>query len=109
MASDNLMEFTDANFEQEVLASPVPVLVDFWAIWCAPCIAIAPLLEELGQEFQGRVKIGKLDVDHNRKVAMKYQIRSIPTLVVFKNGQVEAHRIGAGSKAALKELIEKAL
>ncbi len=109
MASDNLVEFTDANFEQEVLSSPIPVLVDFWAIWCGPCIAIAPLLEELGKEFEGRVKIGKLDVDHNRKVAMKYQIRSIPTLLMFKDGQIAGHRIGAGSKTALKELIEQAL
>ncbi len=109
MASDKLVEFTDQNFEQEVLSSDVPVLVDFWATWCAPCMAITPIIEELAEEFHGRVKFGKLDVDHNRQVAMKYLIRSIPTLLVFKDGRVVGQRVGAGSKDDIRSLVEKAL
>jgi thioredoxin 1 len=109
MASDKIVEVTDDNFQTQVLGSQQPFLVDFWAEWCAPCKAITPTLEELAVEYDGKVTIGKLDVDANRKVATQYQIRSIPTLLVFKAGKLVGHKIGAGGKEALKDLIEKAL
>ncbi|MCD6496973.1 MAG: thioredoxin [Deltaproteobacteria bacterium] len=109
MASDNLLEITDDNFEKEVIASELPVVVDFWATWCAPCLAIGPILEELAGEYQGRIKVGKVDVDHNRKVAMKYMVRSIPTVLVVKGGRVVGQQIGSGGKAAFKKLFDKGL
>ncbi len=92
MASDAVTEFTDANFEAEVLQSDTPVLVDFWAEWCMPCRMLAPTVEELAQEYDGRVKVGKLDTDANREVSLKYGIQSIPTVILFKGGE-EAGRI----------------
>jgi len=109
MASDNLLEITDDNFQKEVMASELPVVVDFWATWCAPCLAIGPILEELAGEYKGRIRVGKVDVDHNRKVAMKYMVRSIPTVLVVKGGRVVGQQIGSGSKAAFKKLFEKGL
>jgi thioredoxin 1 len=109
MASEKIVEVTDDNFSSEVLESEKPILVDFWAVWCGPCKAIAPTLEELAEEYEGKVRIGKLDVDGNRKVATQYQIRSIPTLLLFKGGKVVGHKMGAASKDALRELLDKAL
>lgn len=89
---------TDQNFETEVLKSSQPVLIDFWAVWCGPCRAIAPIVEQLAGEYDGKVKIGKLDVDENPDTAVKYGVRSIPTLLLFKNGQVVDTIIGAVQK-----------
>jgi thioredoxin 1 len=100
------VEFTDANFDQEVLKSDIPVLIDFWAVWCGPCKMIAPIVEELAGEYEGKVKIGKLDVDNNPGVAMKYGIRSIPTLLIFKNGQLADQIVGAVPKAHITEKLK---
>ena len=103
------IELTDANFEQEVLKSDLPVLIDFWAVWCGPCRMIAPIVEELAEEYDGKLKVGKLDVDHNRQTAMQYGIRSIPTLLLFKDGQVVEMIIGAVSKGMLLDKIQRHL
>ena len=102
-------ELTDATFEQEVLKSTMPVLVDFWAAWCGPCKMIAPIVEELATEYDGKLKIGKVDVDNNQKIAMQYGIRSIPTLLVFKGGKVVDQIVGAAPKKTLVEKLSKHL
>ncbi len=107
--SDNVIHVTDADFDQHVLQSEEPVLVDFWAQWCGPCKMIAPALDELAETYAGRAKVVKVDIDQNRAVAMKYHVRSIPMLLLFKNGQVEATQIGAVGKAQLGQMIDKAL
>jgi len=101
--------FTDENFEQEVLQSPIPALVDFWAVWCGPCKMIAPIVDELAGEFEGKVKIGKLDVDANQQTAIKYGVRSIPTILIFKEGKLADTIIGAVPKAAIVEKLNKQL
>ena len=97
------------NFQKEVLESDIPVLVDFWAEWCAPCLMIAPTIEELAQEYSGRLKVGKLNVDENQNLAAKYGIQGIPTLLIFKDGQIIEQIVGALPKEALKSKIENAL
>lgn len=105
----NIIHLTDANFKQEVLESKLPVLIDFWATWCAPCRIIAPIVEELAREFDGKLKVCKLDVDSNQNTAIEYGIRSIPTLLFFKNGTVVGQIIGAVAKNKIVEQIEKIL
>ncbi|MGB0449547.1 MAG: thioredoxin TrxA [Porticoccaceae bacterium] len=107
--SDAIVHTTDASFESDVLQSDVPALVDFWAAWCGPCKMIAPLLDELADEYAGRVKICKVDVDSNPETAAKFNVRGIPTLLVFKNGTVEATKVGALSKAQLVEFVDSLL
>jgi len=107
MASENVTELTDANFEQEVLKSDVPVLVDFWAEWCMPCKMIADTIDELAEEYAGRVKVCKLDTDGARDTAMKFSISSIPTLMLFKDGQVEKKYVGLQQKADLKKALDE--
>jgi len=92
------IEITDSNFEQEVLKSDVPVLIDFWAVWCGPCKMIAPYVQEIASEYSGKVNVGKLDVDNNPQVSMQYGIRSIPTLLIFKDGKLADQIIGAVPK-----------
>ncbi|MCK5032848.1 MAG: thioredoxin [Calditrichia bacterium] len=101
------IEVTDANFEEEVLKSDIPVLVDYWAVWCAPCKMIAPLVEEISEEKAGIVKVAKMDVDSNPGTATKFGIRSIPTLMIFKNGEVVDQIIGAVPKSMIEEKLQK--
>lgn len=103
--SDTVVHVTDANFEEEVLQSDVPVLVDYWAEWCGPCKMIAPVLEEIAKDYDGKVKICKMDVDANRDTPQKFGIRGIPTLMMFKGGNAEATKVGALSKSQLSEFI----
>lgn len=102
----NLLAITDSNFEQEVISSQQPVLVDFWAQWCGPCKAIAPILDEIAREYSGKIKIAKLDVDQNPATPPKFGVRGIPTLILFKDGQVKATQVGLVSKAELKSFID---
>lgn len=104
-----VIEFTDANFETEVLGSEQPVLVDFWAAWCGPCRAIAPAVEELAREYEGRAKIGKLNIDENPGIPGKFQIMSIPTLLVFKGGKPVGQIVGAVPKSRIQSELERAL
>ena len=97
--------FTDGNFDAEALKSEVPVIVDFWAAWCGPCRMIAPIIEELAGEYEGKIKIGKLDVDENQQTAIKYGVRSIPTVLFFKDGKVAETIIGAVPKSMFAEKI----
>ncbi len=101
--------FTDANFEKEVLKSQTPVLVDFWAVWCGPCKIVDPIVHELSHEYEGKLKVGKLNVDENQQVSGTYNIMSIPTLLIFKNGQPIKSMIGAQSKESFRQGIEEAL
>jgi len=103
------IEFTDANFDQEVIKSDVPVLVDFWAVWCGPCKMIAPFVEELAGEYQGKAKVGKVDVDNNPNISTTYGIRSIPTILIFKDGKIVDQIIGAVPKQALAQKLDAQL
>jgi thioredoxin 1 len=103
------VELTEETFEQEVLKATIPVLVDFWAAWCGPCKMIAPIVEELATEYEGKLKIGKVDVDNHQKIAMQYGIRSIPTLLMFKGGKVVEQIVGAAPKKTLVEKLSKHL
>lgn len=109
MASEKVMAFTDANFDQEVLQSDIPVLVDFWATWCAPCKAIAPLVDTVADEYAGKVKVGKVNVDESQATPGKFGVRGIPTLILFKNGVVVDQIVGAVPKSQLDALLAKAL
>ena len=109
MASDKLVEVTDANFQTEILNSQVPALVDFWAAWCAPCRAIAPHVEALAKEYEGKIRVGKCDIDSNQGVPSQFDIRSIPTLLMFKDGKVVGSIVGARPRAHIEEMIKKAL
>ena len=107
--AENVMEFDDQNFDSDVLEAGMPVLVDFWAVWCGPCKAIAPIVEEVANEFSGKVRVGKIDVDSNNQVARRYGIRSIPTLLLFSGGEVVDQVIGNVAKASIESMLSKAL
>lgn len=106
MANANVKEFTDANFQSEVLESQVPVLVDFWAEWCGPCKQLGPTIDELANDFVGKVKVGKMDTDANHEAAVKYQINAIPTILVFKKGQIAKRFVGFKHKPELAAALE---
>ena len=105
MAGAHTQAFTDATFDAEVLQSDLPVLVDFWAEWCPPCRHIGPVVDALAAEYAGKAKIGKLDVDHNRETVGRFRVGSIPTLLVFKGGQIVDQRIGSASKSDIEKLL----
>jgi thioredoxin 1 len=104
--SEHITYLSDAAFEHEVLQSPLPVLVDYWAEWCGPCKMIAPILDDISKEYAGRLKVAKLNIDDNQQTPPKYGIRGIPTLMLFKNGNVEATKVGALSKSQLTAFID---
>ena len=105
--SEQIVHVSDATFDEEVLNSNTPVLVDFWAEWCGPCKMIAPVLDEIADEYNGKLKICKVDVDANPEIPQKFGIRGIPTLIVFKDGNVEATKVGALSKAQLTDFVQE--
>ena len=107
--SDLVLHIGDADFQQEVLQSSIPVLVDFWATWCGPCQALAPTLDEIADDYQGKIKVVKIDIDQNPESAAQYNVRSIPTLLIFKNGNVEDSKIGLQSKSQLAAFIDSTL
>lgn len=109
MASEKIVNVTDATFDAEVLKSDKPTLIDFWASWCAPCKAIAPIIDELAAEFEGKVKVTKMNVDENPGTPSKFAVRGIPTLILFKDGKVLEQKVGAVPKAQLAEMLKKAL
>src|SRR5215213_5079396 len=107
-ATQNITEFTDQNFEEEVLKSDKPVLVDFWAEWCMPCRMLTPTIEKLANDYAGKVKVGKVDTDNNRDVSMKYGISAIPTVILFKDGQVAQKFVGLRGEKDFKEALDAA-
>jgi thioredoxin 1 len=104
--SDIIQQVTDDTFEPDVLKSDVPVLVDYWAEWCGPCKAIAPMLEEVAKEYSGKIKVAKVNVDENQELAKKYNVRAIPTLMLFKDGNVQASKLGMMSKPQLTAFLD---
>src|SRR5438132_2210 len=109
MAGANTLKIDDNNFETEVLKSSVPVLLDFWAEWCGPCLMLGPTIDELAGEYQGRAKVGKVDVDHAQSLAGKYGVQNIPTVILFQNGQPAVRIVGARNKREYKSAIDAAL
>jgi thioredoxin 1 len=105
----DILEVTDDTFEAEIVNSTIPAMVDFWAAWCGPCKMVAPVVEELAQEYDGKVKIAKMDVDQNRQTPAKFGIRNIPTLILFKGGEVAQTMIGAQPKSSIEEELKKLL
>ena len=109
MSGNGIVEFTDANFDQEVLQSAQPVVVDFWAAWCGPCKALAPIVDEVATAYSGRVKVGKMDVDRNAATPMRYGVRGIPTLLIFKGGKVTEQIVGYVAKERIQQALDKQL
>jgi thioredoxin 1 len=106
MAAQNTVTFTDSNFDQEVLTSEVPVLVDFWAEWCGPCRMMTPTVDAIATDYNGKLKVGKLNVDENNQTAMRFQVRGIPMLLLFKGGKVVDQRVGAMGKNEVQKMID---
>ena len=107
MAGTNTLNFTDAAWDSEVLKSPTPVLVDFWAVWCGPCRQMTPIIDQLADEYHGKAKIGKLNVDENGQTAQRYRVQGIPTLLLFKGGQLVATKVGATGKAEVQKMLDE--
>ncbi len=105
----NTLEVTDGNFDQVILGADKPALVDFWAVWCGPCRTVGPIVEQLADEYEGKIVVGKLDVDSNRETAVKFGIRAIPTLLLFKDGEIADKIVGATDKSALKAKLDALL
>lgn len=101
------LTITQDNFEKEVLQSEIPVLIDLWAVWCGPCKVLSPIVEEIAQEYQGKIKVGKINVDENPDIAMKYDVRSIPTLILFKKGEIVSHMVGVQPKGFITGELNK--
>jgi thioredoxin 1 len=107
--SDNILNVTDSTFEQEVLSSDIPVLLDYWAEWCGPCKMIAPILSDIADEYLGKIKVAKLNIDENPGTPAKFGVRGIPTLMIFKSGSIEATKVGAMSKSQLSAFIDSTI
>jgi thioredoxin 1 len=107
--SGKMMEVTDTNFEEMILSAEKPALIDFWAVWCGPCRAVGPIVEEIAEEYDGRAVVGKLDVDNNRETAVKYGIQAIPTLLLVKNGEVADRIVGVVDKKSIKSKLDALL